>query len=272
MAVVTVTTDLDQTAGVPYTVITDSSSDWGSVSNSVYFFDKATKLTYYKNSSGTVVSLFEEGGGTTNLSIKRKNSTILDIVSSDGTDATVPAVTTSEAGLSSAADKTKLDGIEAGATTDQTDGEIETAYNNQVAVATQAEAEAGTSTDVKRFTPQRVKQAIDALAGGGSGNAVTLSVQKDSSGTINKGQVVRLSDYDIVADVTTVELADNSAGSTMPAIGIATSSIGIASTGTVVVLSNLLSNPNKYLAYLHRLFHLYLLQEPHPLEPHLMLL
>ena len=63
MAVVTVTTDLNQTAGVPYTVITDSSSDWSSVGNSVYFFDKATKLTYYKNSSGTVVSLFEEGGG-----------------------------------------------------------------------------------------------------------------------------------------------------------------------------------------------------------------
>lgn len=63
-------------------------------------------------------------------------------------------------------DKTKLDGIETGATADQTDSEIETAYNAQVAVATQAEAEAGTLTDVKRWTPQRVKQAIDALAGG----------------------------------------------------------------------------------------------------------
>ena len=66
-------------------------------------------------------------------------------------------------------------------------------------------------------------------------STVEISAQKDSSGTINKGQVVRLSDYDIVADVTTVELADNSSGTTMPAIGIATSSIGIASTGTVVV-------------------------------------
>tara|TARA_Y100001937_G_C7125748_1_gene334832 strand:+ start:742 stop:2817 length:2076 start_codon:yes stop_codon:yes gene_type:complete len=305
------------TIGITYSVITDSSSDWASVSNDVYFFDKATDLPYYKNSSGTVVKVFEEsGGGTTNLSIGSKTSTTLDIVSSNGTDATVPSVTTSEAGLSSAADKTKLDGIEAnadvtdtenvtsagalmdsevtnlaqvkafdssdyatstqgttadnalpksggtmtgaittnstfdgrdvatdgtkldgieaGATADQTDSEIETAYNNQVAVVTQSEAEAGTLTDVKRFTPQRVKQAIDALAGGG-GNAVTISVQKDSSGTINKSQVVRLADYDIVADVTTVELADNSSGTTMPAIGIATSSIGIASTGTVVV-------------------------------------
>ena len=45
------------------------------------------------------------------------------------------------------------------------DAGVETAYNNQVAVATQAEAEAGTSTAVKRFTPQRIGQAIAALGG-----------------------------------------------------------------------------------------------------------
>jgi len=147
------------------------------------------------------------------------------------------AITTNSTfdGRDVATDGTKLDGIEASATIDQTDAEIETAYNNQVAVATQAEAEAGTLTDVKRFTPQRVKQAIDALSGGGSGNAITLSVQKDSSGTINKGQVVILSDYDVGADLTTVELADNSAASTMPGIGIATSSIAQATTGTVII-------------------------------------
>lgn len=49
-----------------------------------------------------------------------------------------------------------------------TDSEIETAYNNQVAAVTQAEAEAGTATGIKRWTPQRVKQAIDALGGGGT--------------------------------------------------------------------------------------------------------
>jgi hypothetical protein len=58
------TTKLPNTAiGITYSVITDSSSDWPSVSNDVYFYDKATDLPYYKNSSGTVVSLFEEGGG-----------------------------------------------------------------------------------------------------------------------------------------------------------------------------------------------------------------
>ncbi len=83
-------------------------------------------------------------------------------------------------------DKTKLDGIEAGATTDQTDAEIETAYNNQVAAATQAEAEAGTSTDIKRWTPQRVKQAIDALASGSS-------IYSDN-GTVGSGRVATITD------------------------------------------------------------------------------
>jgi len=49
-----------------------------------------------------------------------------------------------------------------------TDAQIEIGYNNQVPEVTQAEAEAGTVTTVKRWTPQRVKQAIDALASGGN--------------------------------------------------------------------------------------------------------
>lgn len=56
-------------------------------------------------------------------------------------------------------------GLEPGATADQTDAEIETAYNTQVAVIGQAEAEAGVSTTVRRWTAQRVAQAIAALAG-----------------------------------------------------------------------------------------------------------
>jgi hypothetical protein len=57
--------------------------------------------------------------------------------------------------------------VEDGATADQSNAEIETAYDAQVAVATQGEAEAGSSTSVKRFTPQRISQAIAALASGG---------------------------------------------------------------------------------------------------------
>ena len=60
----------------------------------------------------------------------------------------------------------KLNTIEESATADQTDAEIVTAYNNEVDVVTQALAEAGVSTDVYRWTPQRVAQAIAALGAG----------------------------------------------------------------------------------------------------------
>jgi len=63
------------------------------------------------------------------------------------------------------AERIKLNIIEAGATADQTDSEIETAYNNRVSEVSQAEAEAGTGTTVRRWTAQRVKQAIAALSG-----------------------------------------------------------------------------------------------------------
>ncbi len=57
-------------------------------------------------------------------------------------------------------DGSKLDGIESGATADQTDSEIEAAYNTQVAAASQSEAEAGTGTAIRRFSPLRIFQAI----------------------------------------------------------------------------------------------------------------
>ena len=112
------------------------------------------------------------------------------------------------------ADHSKLDGIETNATADQTASEILTAIktvdgagsgldadlldgNHSSAFATsghnhsgvyqpydadiptvvvsQAEAEAGTSTAKRTFTPQRVKQAIDALASGGTLMGTTLT-------------------------------------------------------------------------------------------------
>jgi hypothetical protein len=58
------------------------------------------------------------GGGGANLSVTGRTSTGLTIASDSGTDAAVPAATTSLAGLMVAADKTKLDGVAAGAAAD----------------------------------------------------------------------------------------------------------------------------------------------------------
>lgn len=64
-------------------------------------------------------------------------------------------------------DGTKLDGIESNSTADQTNAEIETAYNAQVAIVPLAEAQAGTATTRRGWTASRVKSAIDALGGSG---------------------------------------------------------------------------------------------------------
>lgn len=70
----------------------------------------------------------------------------------------------------------------------QTDADVATAYGNEVAIATQLEAEAGTSTVVKRWSPQRVKQAIDALSGGGGATTGDFSL---TSGTVTaKGEYI----------------------------------------------------------------------------------
>ncbi len=61
------------------------------------------------------------------------------------------------------AERTKLTGIETAATADQTNAEIETAYNAQVSQASQGEMQAGTVTSDRRVTPQRVKQAVEYM-------------------------------------------------------------------------------------------------------------
>lgn len=80
--------------------------------------------------------------------------------------------------------ETKLATIETGATADQTDAEIETAYNNQVGVVSQAEAEAGVATTVRRWTAERVAQAIAALGGGGGGYAGPSFYQAGLTGNV----------------------------------------------------------------------------------------
>ena len=90
------------------------------------------------------------------------------------------------------ADETKLDGIEAAATADQTPQEIRDALQGLSGtarlgygdlkdtptipdLASRAEAEAGTETAARLFSPELIKQAIDELApsgGGGGGGSV----------------------------------------------------------------------------------------------------
>jgi hypothetical protein len=56
MAVTTVTTSM--AGAINYTVVTDSSADWASVASSTYFYDKITKLVYYKDANGVIQNTY----------------------------------------------------------------------------------------------------------------------------------------------------------------------------------------------------------------------
>jgi hypothetical protein len=73
------------------------------------------KLLVYNGAAWIPVAGSSGGGDPTNLTIANRTATALDIASSTGADATVPAATGALAGLMVADDKTKLDGIAAGA-------------------------------------------------------------------------------------------------------------------------------------------------------------
>jgi hypothetical protein len=59
------------------------------------------------------------------------------------------------------AEKSKLTNVETNATADQTDTEIETAYNNRVSQISAAEITDGTATGIRRYSPANVKALID---------------------------------------------------------------------------------------------------------------
>jgi hypothetical protein len=74
-------------------------------------------LDYWEDGAGG-------GSGATDLSVVNRGASTLDIASSTGADATIPAATTSLTGLLTAGDKTKLDGIATGATANATDAQL----------------------------------------------------------------------------------------------------------------------------------------------------
>jgi hypothetical protein len=72
-------TILKPETGIQFTKVTDSSSDWTSVANDTYFYDKTDKIIYYKNQLGTILSIFSLGlnsaGSSYGLYSQTANST-----------------------------------------------------------------------------------------------------------------------------------------------------------------------------------------------------
>lgn len=131
-----------------------------------------------KTVENVLAELHDEIGaavGATNLSVSR-NGTTVTVASDTGDDASLPAATTSLAGVMTAADKTKLDGIAAGAQVNvyNTSSDIATAYNSQVAQVSAGEKTAGTETAIRRFSPKDIADMSTAAAS--SSQAVNVSL------------------------------------------------------------------------------------------------
>jgi hypothetical protein len=104
------------------------------------------------------------GGGATNLTFSR-DATTVTVESDTGTDAALPSATTSLAGVLSATDKTKLDGIASGATVNATDAALR---DRSTHTGTQL---ASTISDLQ----EAVQDVVGAFVVQGSGITVTYN-------------------------------------------------------------------------------------------------
>lgn len=117
------------------------------------------------------------GGGATNLSLGTTTSTTIDILSDTGTDVTLPSATTSVAGLQSAADKTKLNGIATGATANSSDAQLRDRATHTGSQTASTISDFNTAADA-RITLQ--KGAANGIAPLGSDSKVSTTYLPDA--------------------------------------------------------------------------------------------
>jgi hypothetical protein len=138
-------------------------------------------------SSGTLTITNTAPNVSTNLSTTTALTTVT-VVSSDGTNATIPASTATAAGVMTADDRKKLDGIAAGATN--------VTNNNQLING------AGYTTNVGDITSVGVG---NGLTGGGTSGAVTVSMSGSYTGNFTaSGNITAYSDERLKTDVETI--------------------------------------------------------------------
>ena len=173
--------------------------------------------------------------GGTNVALSNR---ALDAFGSPS-DSTDLDATESLHGLMPKAMVAKLNGIESAATADQSDSEIETAYNNQVSQVSAGEISAATSTDIRRFSPADVKSLIDGHTSGG----YTDEASQDAvGGILTDTHTVDLT-YDDAGDEITADLRKKSTSMISGSQGQLSSDIGgafvvLGSTGTTAAAGN----------------------------------
>jgi hypothetical protein len=149
----------------------------------------STTQVTVQSSSGTDVTLNQAGGGNAGVmsnADKNKLDAIEAGATADQTSGEIKSLYESEFNTNAYTDaeKSKLGAIEAGATADQSAAEIEAAYNAQVAQASLSEKNAGIATAIRRFSP---KDIADMVAAHDISVAETNIAQ--GTGTLNVTQV-----------------------------------------------------------------------------------
>lgn len=159
-------TELDGLAGATsdFTGLTDTPANYTGASNYIVRVNATPDGLEFVDMSSLNLSDFNDDLtyiAAANLSLGTHNGNTLDVLIDQGSDVTLPAATTSLSGLLTGSDKTKLDGIETGATADQIASEIPvTPVGNLGATDVQAALE-------------ELQSDIDALAGGGTFTGLT---------------------------------------------------------------------------------------------------
>ncbi len=154
------------------------------------------------------------GAGSTNLSTTR-NATTVTVASDTGTDATLPAADATDAGVMTAAQFSKLSGIEAGATADQTGSEIVSAIDTQLGSADWRASSGAGSTNLST-----TRNATTVTVASDTGTDATLpAADATDAGVMTAAQFSKLSGIEAgaTADQTGSEIVsaiDTQLGST----------------------------------------------------------
>jgi hypothetical protein len=185
------------------------------------------------------------GGGATNLSVANRGATTLDVASDTGTDATIPAATASLTGLMASADKTKLDGVAAGATANASDAQLR---DRSTHTGTQA---ASTITDFDASSRSQVEAMLTAgtnvtLTPSGSGATRSIQISATAGGggvSAVSGTAPIVSSGGATPAISITEASGSAAGSMSSAdftklSGIATGATANSSDATLLSRAN----------------------------------
>jgi hypothetical protein len=171
------------------------------------------------------------GGGGTNLTFSRTATTVT-VESDTGVDAVLPSATTSLAGIFSAADKTKLDGIATGATANSSNATLLNRANHTGTQTLSTISQSGASTgQVAQWNGSAWVPAT--VSGGGGVSSVGLS-SSGSDFSITNTPITSSGTIDIVLN--TVPVTKGGTGAT--SASSARTNLGLGTLATINSVNN----------------------------------